>query len=52
MSLWIPHYKAAEAAQIVAEIMAKEYSWDDDKKEKEIQQYLDYVKKTVEFITN
>ena len=50
MALWIHHKKASEAANIVADIMAKEYSWNDSKKNAEIQTYLEYVKKTVEFI--
>jgi len=50
MALWIHHEKAFEAANIVADIMAKEYSWKDSKKNAEIQTYLEYVKKTVEFI--
>jgi glycerol-3-phosphate dehydrogenase len=50
MSLWISHKKAAEAAEKVAEIMAVEYSWSDDKKKQEIDAYLDYVNKSVSFI--
>ena len=50
MSLWIHHQRAAEAAEKVADIMQKEYSWDDETKNNEIQTYLDYVKKTVSFI--
>ena len=50
MSLWIRHDKALEAAEKVAEIMAKEYSWSEDKKNSEIEAYINYVKKTVEFI--
>ena len=50
MSLWISHKKAAEAAEKVAEIMANEYSWSDDKKNQEINSYLEYVNKTVSFI--
>jgi len=50
MSLWIDHSKAPEAAEKVAKIMANEYSWDYDQKNKEIQKYLDYVSKTVSFI--
>ncbi|MFW9930443.1 MAG: FAD-dependent oxidoreductase, partial [Candidatus Thorarchaeota archaeon] len=50
MSLWINHRKAPDAAKKVAEIMAEEYSWDKERIEIEIQQYLDYVKKTVSFI--
>ncbi|MFW9947163.1 MAG: glycerol-3-phosphate dehydrogenase/oxidase [Candidatus Odinarchaeota archaeon] len=50
MSLWIDHRKAPEAAEKVAEIMANEYSWDVDQKNKEIQNYLNYIYKTVSFI--
>jgi len=50
MSLWIDHKKAPEVAKIVAEIMAEEYSWNNNRKEKEIQDYLEYIKKTVSFI--
>jgi glycerol-3-phosphate dehydrogenase len=50
MSLFINHKKQFEAAKTVADIMAEEYSWNDAKKEQEIQQYIDYVKKTVEFV--
>lgn len=50
MSLWIDHRIAPVAAEKVAKIMANEYSWDDDQKNKEIQNYLNYVSKTVSFI--
>jgi glycerol-3-phosphate dehydrogenase len=50
MSLWIHHRKAAEAAEKVAEIMQKEYAWDNETKTREIGIYLDYVKKSVSFI--
>ena len=50
MSLWIHHRRASEAAEKVAKIMQKEYSWDSDKKDKEVQAYLEYIKKTVSFI--
>ena len=50
MSLWIKHDKARGAAEKVAEIMAKEHSWSEDKKNSEIEAYIDYVKKTVAFI--
>ncbi len=50
MALWIRHGKAREAAEKVAEIMAKEYSWSEEKKISEIENYMDYVKKTVAFI--
>jgi glycerol-3-phosphate dehydrogenase len=52
MSLWIHHKKASEAAEKVANIMKKEYFWDDDTTKKEINNYLDYIKKTVSFIQN
>ena len=51
MSLWIHHKKALDAANIVAELMAKEYSWDENKKNQEIEFYMDYIKKSVSFIT-
>jgi len=50
MSLWINHEKASEAAKKVAEIMAKEYSLSNERKKMEIDNYLDYVKKTVAFM--
>lgn len=50
MSLWIRCEKALEAAQKVAELMAREYSWTEEKKNEEIENYLDYIKKTVAFI--
>ncbi|MHA1992879.1 MAG: glycerol-3-phosphate dehydrogenase/oxidase [Candidatus Hodarchaeales archaeon] len=50
MSLFIEHRKSPEAAEIVANLMAKEYSWSEEKKNIEIKHYLDYVKKTVSFI--
>ena len=50
MFLWIDHRKAPEAAEKVAEIMANEYFWDDDQKNKEIQNYLKYISKSVSFI--
>ena len=50
MALWIDHRKASEAAEKVVNIMQKEYSWDDDTKTKEINQYLEYINKTVSFI--
>jgi len=51
MSLWIDHKIALKAARKVAEIMADEYSWDENKKNQEIELYMDYIKKTVLFIT-
>ncbi|MFX1257832.1 MAG: glycerol-3-phosphate dehydrogenase/oxidase [Promethearchaeota archaeon] len=50
MSLWIPHKKAFEIAKIISGLMAKEYSWTEEKKNNEIEMYLKYVKETVSFI--
>jgi len=50
MSLWIHHRRAFEAAENVAKIMQKEYSWNNEIRNEEIQRYLDYVKKCVSFI--
>ncbi len=50
MSLWIDHKIADIAAKRVAEIMAKEYSWDEQKKNQEIESYMEYIKKSVSFI--
>jgi len=50
MSLWISHKRAFEAAKKVADLMAKEYNWNDERKTQEINTYVDYVKKTVSFI--
>jgi len=50
MSLWISHKNANKAAEIVADIIATEYSWDEDKKKQEIDSYMDYIKRTTSFI--
>lgn len=50
MALWIDHRRALEAAKKVASIMQKEYSWDDETKNNEIDQYIEYVRKAVSFI--
>jgi len=50
MSLWIHHRRASEAAEKVAKIIQKEYAWDSETRNKEIQTYLEYIKKTVSFI--
>ncbi len=50
MSLWIDHKKSLKAAKKVAEIMANEYSWNENKKNQEIEFYMDYIKKSVSFI--
>jgi len=50
MALWINHRRASETAEKVAKIMQKEYSWDNITKTKEINQYLEYINKTISFI--
>ena len=51
MALWIDHKKTFEAAKKVAEIMAIEYLWDENKVKQEIEFYMDYIKNSVSFIT-
>ncbi|MFX1531516.1 MAG: FAD-dependent oxidoreductase [Promethearchaeota archaeon] len=50
MSLWISHKNANKAAEIVADLIATEYSWDEDKKKQEIDSYMHYIKRTTSFI--
>ncbi|GAG22156.1 unnamed protein product, partial [marine sediment metagenome] len=50
MFLWISHKNAIKVATIVADIMATEYNWNEDKKKQEINAYIEYVKKTVSFL--
>ncbi|GAG04946.1 unnamed protein product, partial [marine sediment metagenome] len=50
MSLWISHEKSLDAAEIIATIMASEYSWDTERKTDEINTYLKYIKKSVSFL--
>ncbi len=50
MSLFIDHKKQLNAAKKVADLMAQEYDWSDQKKTEEINLYLDHIKKTVAFI--
>ena len=50
MSLWIAPSSVLEATKKVAELMTKEYSWTEEKKDQEIETYLDYNRKTLEFI--
>ncbi|MFW9949845.1 MAG: FAD-dependent oxidoreductase [Candidatus Thorarchaeota archaeon] len=50
MALWIDHRKASNAAEVVADLMKREYSWDDKTKNKEIAHYIEYVEKTIAFI--
>jgi len=50
MSLFIDHRKQLDAAKKVANIMAEEYRWDENKKEQEIKDYIGYIEKTIGFI--
>ena len=50
MSLWIAPSSVLKATKKVAELMVKEYSWTEDKKNQEVETYLDYNKKTLEFL--
>lgn len=50
MALWIHHEKAHAAAKKVADLMASEYSWNDEKKAQEIDLYMSYIEKTVAFL--
>jgi glycerol-3-phosphate dehydrogenase len=50
MALWIHHEKALDAAKKVADVMASEYSWNDEKKAQEIQMYMSYIEKTIAFL--
>jgi len=50
MSLWIRHENVNEAAKKVAKLMAKEYSWSEEKQREEIKVYTDYIEKTVAFL--
>ncbi len=47
-NIW--HYLQKDLAEKVAGVMGRYYRWTAAKKKKEIKTYLDYVKKTVEFI--
>lgn len=50
MALWIDHRRILKAAERVTEIMAKEYLWDDNKKNAELKQLLDYITETIAFM--
>jgi glycerol-3-phosphate dehydrogenase len=50
MALWIDHKEALKAAKKVAEIMAEEFSWNLNKKNQEIEFYMNYIKNSVSFI--
>lgn len=45
------HYLQKELAQHIASIMAEFYKWDDAQTKQEIEDYMNYVRKTVEFIS-
>ena len=47
MALRIHHKKQKAVAEKVADIMSKEYGWDENKKKNEIKEYLDHIKKTI-----
>ena len=50
MSLFIDYRKQFEAVKKVADIMADEYRWAENKKEQEIKDYMEYIEKTIGFI--
>ncbi len=50
MSLFIDHKRQLDAVKVVAEIMAEEYNWSPEIKEKEISKYIDYIKNTIAFV--
>lgn len=49
MAILIHHKKQKIVAEKVAEIMAKEYGWNEEKKSEEIKIHLDHIKKTIFF---
>ncbi|MBA7544306.1 hypothetical protein ES705_36658 [subsurface metagenome] len=50
MSIFIKHSKQLEAAKKVAELMSKEYNWNEEKKNEETKIYIEYIQKTVAFL--
>jgi len=44
------HHKQETLAKKVAKIMTAYYSWDEQEKNKQLQEYLDYVGKTISFL--
>ena len=50
MSLFIEYRKQSDAAKKVADIMANEYRWDENRKDQEIKDYIEYIEKTIDFI--
>ncbi len=50
MSLFISHKNQLKAAKKVAQLMAKEYSWIEETTNKEIETYMDHIKKTIAFL--
>jgi glycerol-3-phosphate dehydrogenase len=49
--LWIDHRKAPEVANLVAGMMQKEYSWDEERKLREVNHYLEFVRKSTSFLS-
>lgn len=49
VQLKVHHSKQRKIAEKVAWIMAEEYGWDKSKKEKEIDEYIDYIDHTIWF---
>ncbi|MHA1338506.1 MAG: FAD-dependent oxidoreductase [Promethearchaeota archaeon] len=49
IQLKVSHKKQREIAEAVAWIMAEKYGWTKDKKEKEIEEYMKYIKNTIWF---
>jgi glycerol-3-phosphate dehydrogenase len=50
MAIKIHHENQQGAAEKVAEFIANEYSWSDERKNQEIEEYLNYIQKTVSFV--
>ncbi len=50
MAIFIDHREQEQATKVVGDIMAREYSWSEDTKKKEINHYLEYIQKTIVFI--
>lgn len=49
IQLKVHHKKQRQIAESVAWIMAETYGWDKDQKNKEIENYMNYIKKTIWF---
>ena len=50
MSLFIDHRKVSDAAEVIGDLMADEFSWSEEIKKKEIRHYIEYIKNTISFI--